>query len=141
MLMISSNPVISMTVPAVADVQSVDELLAPIGRNGARYAEPRSRHCLSCFKLVGRMVHGLGWVRRPIFPVSRSLMALTDMLLSRPHRHGRMPCPNKDTARFPGGNWRQTLSLVRCIYEGGLPANGLRNARRVVAVVSATPLS
>jgi hypothetical protein len=75
----------SITVPAVALMQSVEELPAPIGRNGGRYGEPGTRHSRSSFKVRGRITDGGIGARRLKRLVSRSF-SLADM----PKLPGRM---------------------------------------------------
>jgi hypothetical protein len=47
-----------MTVPALEDVQSVAELLAPIGRNGGKYLESGFSTSLITLLLTGFMMAG-----------------------------------------------------------------------------------
>ena len=58
MFFISFRPVTSITVPALEDVHSVAELLAPIGRNGGRYLEPGSSASRSLLTRTGLMTAG-----------------------------------------------------------------------------------
>src|SRR5690606_13949308 len=69
-------------VPAVAAMQSVDELPAPIGRNGGAYGVPGARHSRSSFSVRGRITDGGMTARRLKRAESRSFSCLAGIYLS-----------------------------------------------------------